>query len=642
MKKKLLLTIILLSYFSFIPAKALTNEQNALMETANAYYRKGKNIQYCTYRKNANFSPEEATKDKEQFTVCSGFTYNSYREALGIYTPKTTANMTAAAYNNKSEADILLQLNKTEIPSNFTNTEASVTNFIKSLYTTYNLQVGDLIIIQKESDGHVIMIKEEILTNGEKTDAKIIESTGNYEKDSTKITKGLSYSDTGTIKENTLSAHLKHFYNSGEYAYFTLYRPLANNNGTYNKYKCTLKETGLNAYDPTNYNCTKEQKSYSITASANTRLKYPSIDIDKTVSGVSSTIIDGSIVNLNDMLMYTIKITNNSSSTYEPITVVENISPYVDAYTESGEDIEENTVTFTVPALAPAQSHTIKYMVKVKENKDNLDKIIESTGLVDNTIKTATIRNRINNDYTDSSKLKNAYESLKNSSSNTGINFINEVYKTAKLDLNFNLDNFNIESLINTSDGSEYNTISLNENNEYAKYILNDYFGAVYTKSNGNVYLKYFKTDEDNINIPNRANRIYKEHLKNGDILIYKNSNDTKTKENGTYAYIYLDNSFYGINKLSDGTSKNEFSVTAYITNSRDNNTQNSYLNTLLGKDYYVILRPSLVNNNQYVEIPNTANNKTHYLFLGGIILIISGIVLFIESKNKKYIKTSI
>ena len=62
----------------------------------------------------------------------------------------------------------------------------------------------------------------------------------------------------------------------------------------------------------------------------------------------------------------------------------------------------------------------------------------------------------------------------------------------------------------------------------------------------------------------------------------------------------------------------------------------------MLGKDYYVILRPSLVNNNQYVEIPNTANNKTHYLFLGGIILIISGIVLFIESKNKKYIKTSI
>ena len=634
MKKKNIILIILLSFFMTIDVNALTNEQNALMETARAYYRKGKNIQYCTYRKSFSFTPEDATSQAEQFTVCSGFTNSSYKEALGMILPKTTANMTAAAYHNKTEADILLQLNKTEIPEHFTNTDSSVTNFIKSLYTTYNLQVGDLIVMLSDSDGHVIMIEEEL-----ETDANIIESTGNYEKDSTKITKGLSYRDTGTIKRNTLSAHLKHFYNGGDYNYLTVYRPLANNNGTYNKYSCSLKSSGLNAYQPENYNCTKESATYGITAAANSRMKYSNIDIDKTVSGSNKTIVDGSVVSPGDTLIYSIKITNNSSSNYEPITVTENISPYVNAATESGEAITGNQFTFTVPALAPSASYTIKYTAKVKEDEDNINKYIESTGIVDGRITTATIKNKIYNDYIDSNKLKEAYNSLKDTSSQTGVAFINEIYKTANLGIYFDLDGFNIESLINTSASTDYNSISLNRDDKFSKYVLNDYFGATYTKSsNGNVYLRYFQSDDTNIKDPNRANRIYKEHLKDGDVLIYRNSNDSKTNENGDYAYIYLDNSFYGINKLSDGNSKNEFPASAYIVTSRDGNTQNSYLNTLLGKDYYVILRPSMINDNSYIPMPDTNENSKYFLFIGGIIFVVFGGLIIVKTAKLKRI----
>lgn len=633
MKKKNIILIILLSFFITIDANALTNEQNALMETARAYYRKGKNIQYCTYRKSFSFTPEDATSQAEQFTVCSGFTNSSYKEALGMILPKTTANMTAAAYYNKTEADILLQLNKTEIPEHFTNTETSVTNFIKSLYTTYNLQVGDLIIMLSDSDGHVIMIEDVA-----ESDAYIIESTGNYEKDSTKITKGLSYKDSGTIKRNTLSAHLKHFYNGGDYNYFTVYRPLANNNGTYNKYSCSLKESGLNAYKPENYNCTKESATYGLTASANSRMKYSNIDIDKTVSGSDKTIVDGSVVNPGDILIYSIVITNNSSSNYEPITVTENISPYVDAVTESGESITGDQVTFTVPALAPSASYTIKYIAKVKSGNYN-NKYIESTGIVDGRIKTATIKNKIYDDKIDSSKLKEAYNSLKNTSSQTGIAFINEIYKTASSGVSFDLDGFDIGSLINTSPSTDYDSISLNKDNKFSKYVLNNYFGATYTKSsNGNVYLRYFQSDDTSVIAPNRANRIYKEHLKDGDVLIYRNSNDSKTNENGDYAYIYLDGSFYGINKLADGSNKNEFPASAYIVTTRAENTQNSYLNTLLGKDYYVILRPSMINDDSYIPMPDTNENSKYYLFIGGIIFIVFGGLIIVKTTRLKKI----
>ena len=112
-------------------------------------------------------------------------------------------------------------------------------------------------------------------------------------------------------------------------------------------------------------------------------------------------------------------------------------------------------------------------------------------------------------------------------------------------------------------------------------------------------------------------------HLKLGDILIYQNKNDSIyslinkalvkkdiTYEEGEYAYIYIEGQgFVGVNLGNDGVSntkddRNEFNSKYYSDNNlelylRAKNPSEERLEivnlqTLFGKDYYVILRPSL------------------------------------------------
>jgi hypothetical protein len=128
-----------------------------------------------------------------------------------------------------------------------------------------------------------------------------------------------------------------------------------------------------------------------------------------------------------------------------------------------------------------------------------------------------------------------------------------------------------------------------------------------------------------------RADTINSENFKTGDILIYKNNNDTQYKyannsinkttvtyERGEYAFIYIEGKGfvginYGDNKEEPRFSRNEFNANYYNTfkinypsssilsiykeNIYDSNAEMlEYGNyqTLFGKNYYVILRPSL------------------------------------------------
>ena len=123
-----------------------------------------------------------------------------------------------------------------------------------------------------------------------------------------------------------------------------------------------------------------------------------------------------------------------------------------------------------------------------------------------------------------------------------------------------------------------------------------------------------------------KADTIYEDDFQTGDILIYKNINDYLyqsnsgklsirqyvTYENGEYAYIYIEGKgFVGVNngngKVNGHSSaRNEFNAKYYKNNNLtlyngkaiDDTTffNETFLNnqTLLGKDYYVILRPAI------------------------------------------------
>ena len=116
---------------------------------------------------------------------------------------------------------------------------------------------------------------------------------------------------------------------------------------------------------------------------------------------------------------------------------------------------------------------------------------------------------------------------------------------------------------------------------------------------------------------------IYSENFRTGDILIYINKNDVAydykdgkiiknavTYEDGEYAFVFIEGKgFVGVNYGADGISgtkddRNEFTV-RYYTNRNlkvcpDSDEKDEKVleffnyQTLFGKDYYVILRPSL------------------------------------------------
>ena len=114
MKKILIKTIfVTLVFFSLAekPFAAIQDDQRkALIETAEAYYRQGEQLQYDSYRKNLNSTPEDATSQHYTYTVCSGFTFQVYKQTLGIDIPDTTEELINFAKENKDKKDTVIAL----------------------------------------------------------------------------------------------------------------------------------------------------------------------------------------------------------------------------------------------------------------------------------------------------------------------------------------------------------------------------------------------------------------------------------------------------------------------------------------------------------------------------------------------------
>ena len=213
-----------------------------------------------------------------------------------------------------------------------------------------------------------------------------------------------------------------------------------------------------------------------------------------------------------------------------------------------------------------------------------------------------------------------------------GKKLINEIYKQS-LGIDLKLDTFNLTQLIVNTKLSTIipSSLYLNKTNRYYNMILNKYWSGMasskyaYIKGGEEVNLYTLKVFRDYNDPERRQDFIYKETFKTGDILIYKNNNDYRytvdtknnqlikeyiTYEEGEYAYIYIENEgFIGVNLGDDGQKdtkddRNEFNSKYY----KENNLtlyQNikdvsewmmevANYQTLFGKDYYVILRPSL------------------------------------------------
>mgnify|MGYP006873046770 CR=1 FL=1 len=205
-----------------------------------------------------------------------------------------------------------------------------------------------------------------------------------------------------------------------------------------------------------------------------------------------------------------------------------------------------------------------------------------------------------------------------------------EIYKES-FNNDIKLDEFDITKLIINSklNNEEIKTLYLNKNHSFYNIILNRCWSSIacspeHVYSNGEKK-PYYSLKHFGYNSPERRRDfIYLETFKTGDILIYKNKNDETysvdknkklvpnivTYEDGEYAYIYIEGKgFVGVNLGDDGKEntkddRNEFNAKYYKDNNltlyqnyknpSDELLEIANMQTLLGKDYYVILRPSL------------------------------------------------
>lgn len=682
MKKKLVvLTLLLILVVSYKQVYALTKGEaesmieKAVQETAYAYYMRGEHIQYNTLKRSGGggvksmFTPEEATSQNMEYTVCSGFTTNVYYDMLKIALPPYTGNLLlygkryiddgegykarpeVIMYANKDSNNNLIMKYKDSSGSIKTITRPTIANIYPLL------KVGDVITYS----GHTMLVYKLVKnSNNVTTDAIILESSfgrsnryvyaknmkvdnwtiGGVNKTISNLTHYLYYNEytfdeidegrkEGSIDLKLLSKSYWNRINSAPYDEYTILRPLTATVDTNGNGIVILNYLSSNS-DPSLVYDYKNHK-VEFTDTAKDRIKFSKLYIEKTVDKH-----DDNAVDFGQNLTYTIKVKNNSASKYtEDLIIEEEISDLV-TY-KSYEVVSGSNVTFTngtkkkwnIGKLASGAEAIIKYTVQV--NKSNYGKIIESRGKVGN-IPNTIVKNEINKSLSDSQKalLKAKYNDLKGTY--TGRELIEEIYKQA-LGVTLNLSSLKIYNIDDdTASGYLFGAdsddckgskieqmncdLKLNNSHKFSSMILDKYWSGIqkYTSdSNVSTYvLRYWKGyDDDN----RRADTIYKDTFQTGDILIYENHNDkdnknnvTITKENGEYSYIYIEDvGFVGNNKGNNNSSitddRNSYTYDYYTSNglsvfANGNGSTTSALEfanyqALLGKDYYVILRPA-------------------------------------------------
>ena len=637
--------------------------QKAIQEVAYSYYMRGKNIQYNSHKVHW-FSPEEATPQNINYLVCSGFTRNVYRELLNITIPTTTNTLLNYSKYNVGRPEVIaysfINTNKAlemkiYSPKKNNNIETLINPSLKDIIPL--IEIGDVLTYT----GHTFLIYDvERDSNGKVIDGIIMESGHGIGKAyvNSKIAQAIKLSNgnkfAGPNHFLYLNSKLKTDFKEGREQgsvglnRLSTYKQWKNLNNTkerrdeYSILRFIHKDSQGNAvlkYKTTNSDNQILDNEVIVLPMKNLDkvTKYNHIYIEKTVNAINDNIVE-----IGDILNYTIIIKNNAEKPYKKdLVVTENLSPFV-TFLEHNEnnkiqsfesDLNNRKLKWNIGKLQPNKEFIINYSVKVTSGK--LRDIIESTGQVGN-IPSSVVRNVIgvNLNKKQMYLIETIFEKLKKKFN--GKQLINEVYRQA-LNYDIKFEGFDITQLImNTKlDSTSVKTIFLNKQNPFYNAVLNKYWSTLasinysYIKNEKEVQVYDLKNFRDYYNPERRQDFIYPETLKTGDILIYKNNNDATysvnslnklvknyiTYEEGEYFYIYIEGKgFVGVNlgddnKRNTQDDRNEFNYNYYINNGLElyplsinpsnKELEIANLQTLFGKDYYVILRPSLCFNFQ-------------------------------------------
>ena len=621
----------LLLWFLFIDltiSTAYRYVNQTLQEVAYGYYMRGKYIQYNS-NKAGYFSPEEATSQNIKFFVCSEFVSAVYKELLNISIPLYSGNLNTYAKEHLNCPEIIAYPREIKDGYELVFKKSNGDKVISSIMEVISyLKVGDILTYYGKGGGHTVIIYDII----SQTEAIIIEAgTGDgedyvntkinhtnhylylYEKINPDFNGKIAEGSVGMryLSKVDLWANLKKALN---YSIIRFINEDNNHNAILNYNYPINSEDG-----PKNGNIiTLSQKNLA-------RIKFKHLFIEKTVDKINNNVVEK-----GEILTYKIRVKNEWENDYlYNLFILEYLDENVDFintdYSESdviifNEIEKEHRLRWYIKKLKKDEEVIVEYSVKIRQEGDF--NTIVSTGKVGGQvnslnyyINSATIKNTIgkNLDINQEKHLIDIYNDLK-SENYKGTEFINKIYSEAfGTDLKINyynikyfVKNININSI-------EESSLKLSETHPFYKMVLNNYWSCLAKNENNNYDLKNWREPGNPLR---RRDFIYRETFKTGDILLYTSNDDSTTYENGEYAYIYINNTFVGKNYGNDGKSgtkddRNEFNPEYYTKNKLslfNNNKFNKFIEdkdileignyqTLFGKDYYVILRPSLNNN---------------------------------------------
>ncbi|MBQ7566776.1 MAG: DUF11 domain-containing protein, partial [Oscillospiraceae bacterium] len=368
----LLAAALLLGVLPTASAENLTAQQEAVVQTAIAYYLKNPYVQYDSVvitkrgvgdggvqRNSDRATPEDATADRTVYAVCSSFACMVYLNALGYDMGGGGSFPPTAAMFNMT-GDIVVM--KYEAGGDMTAAEA--TQKVQSL-----VQPGDIFVVRRTTNtGHAMVYVGDIDGDGK---GELLHSTttgggGKFdmEKGEDKIEPNGAIHNDDAFDTRMSEKELSGDNISG----FILLRPLA-----------------------------AGAKNCAPTEAAAQRVKYPWFAYERTVScGFYGSPATG------DDLTYTIKLTNKSTGAYT-VPVTETVPDGTALKDAPDAQVSGGKLSWSVP-LAAGESKTVSYTVTVTAPRGT---VITAGGGTAAGIESNVLRNRVSGKQPDAAKLQN-------------------------------------------------------------------------------------------------------------------------------------------------------------------------------------------------------------------------------------------
>ena len=504
----------------------LTEQQQAVIATAESYILRGEKLQYADtrfggianteYRWNTgNRNPEFTNRDEWGYINCAGFTFEVYNTALGIELNYGDTKLWSTTRLADYSSNAGIQAYSYTRTATQVEDEATRARIKQEVLNT--IRPGDLMVVIRKgtNSGHVVLY----IGNG-----TFIHSTGSTYK-----------VDDGEYYEATIRYHRveDYFFTQGTNGYIF-------NDPTITEEKQVTKFVIVRPLKSSKYNVEVPGETVN-------RINNMKGIMAQKLSSHNST----TTANRGENVTFSFEVynTNDTAKTVEVRDTVPANTTYVSgADTKEGDNL---SWTVTIPANT---RKTVSYMVKVNDDATYGDYIQTTTTSTVGGVRTICPKVYINRTLTkaEQQKVVDAFNTLKaNGTTKKGLELVNEIYKTAGLsDMVFEDTDF--ATVMEGAEGT-FKVVAQDSGNDY--YQLTDK-GTKYrdmmveTLYGGRRYYGFSGDARSD------RTRLARQHnLMIGDLVVRRISSGTY------YAYLYIGGDYFmtvssGINTVETTTIK--------------------------------------------------------------------------------------